>query len=61
VGKDGANACRVTTTLTLKQSADLEQLAKAHGVKVAWLVRRGVEMLLEQADATTLPPIGKKG
>lgn len=49
MGKDGRDAERVTTTLSRAQKAELEELAQKQGVKVAWLVRRAVERLLEQA------------
>lgn len=56
VGKDGRDAERVTTTLTKRQKAELEQLAKAQGVKVAWLIRRAVERYLDEAmGGLTLP------
>jgi predicted DNA-binding protein len=46
----------VTTTLSRRQKAELDRLAKSQGVKVAWLVRRAVEKLLEEtASGTTLP------
>jgi hypothetical protein len=50
VGKDGQDAERVTTTLSRAQKAQLERLAKAEGVKVAWLVRRCVERYLDEVD-----------
>jgi hypothetical protein len=53
VGRDGANAYRVTTTLTRDQHDTLERLAETHGLKVAWLVRRGVALLLEQGETAT--------
>ena len=49
MGKDGSDSVRVTTTLTRQQHADLERIAEQNGVKVAWLVRRAVERLIEQA------------
>ena len=56
VGRDGRDAERVTTTLTKRQKAELEQLAKAQGVKVAWLIRRAVERYLDEAmGGLTLP------
>ena len=50
MGKDGRDAERVTTTLTKSQYDALERLAKKHGVKVAWLVRRAVERLIEHTE-----------
>lgn len=57
VGKDGKNAERVTTTLSRRQKLELDRLAKAEGVKVAWLVRRAVERYLEQASGGPLLPL----
>jgi hypothetical protein len=61
VGKDGRNAERVTTTLSRKQKAELERLANAQGVKVAWLVRRAVEKLLEEAAGGPMLPLDFEG
>ncbi|MEJ0038636.1 MAG: CopG family transcriptional regulator [Gammaproteobacteria bacterium] len=56
MGRDGQDAERITTTLTRAQKAQLERLAKAEGVKVAWLVRRCVERYLAESDrGPTLP------
>ena len=56
MGKDGRDAERVTTTLTRRQKAELDRLARAQGVKVAWLIRRAVERYLEEeAGGPTLP------
>lgn len=57
VGKDGRDAERVTTTLTKRQKADLERLAKAQGVKVAWLIRRAVERYLDDAAGGPMLPL----
>jgi predicted DNA-binding protein len=57
VGKDGRDAQRVTTTLTRRQKAELERLAKTQGVKVAWLIRRAVERYLEEAAGGPLLPL----
>lgn len=57
MGKDGRDAERVTTTLTRQQKLELERLAKAEGVKVAWLVRRSVERFLESAHGGPLLPL----
>lgn len=48
MGKDGRNAIRLTTTLTKEQHKALEHLAQTYGVKLAWLIRKSVERLLEQ-------------
>lgn len=47
MGKDGADAKRVTTTLTLTRKSQLEHLAEREGVKEAWIVRRAVERYLD--------------
>jgi hypothetical protein len=60
MGKDGKNAFRVTTTLTMAQREALEKLADQNRVKVAWLVRRAVERLIEQAEGGPLLPLDLK-
>lgn len=57
MGKDGKDAERVTTTLSRSQKLELDRLAKAEGVKVAWLVRRAVERFLEQASGGPMLPL----
>jgi len=57
LGKDGRDAERVTTTLSRRQKAELDRLAEAEGVKVAWLVRRAVEQLLEQKAGGPMLPL----
>jgi hypothetical protein len=57
MGKDGKDAERVTTTLSRLQKLELDRLAKAEGVKVAWLVRRAVERFLEQASGGPMLPL----
>lgn len=61
LGKDGRDAERVTTTLTRAQKAELDRLAKAQGVKVAWLVRRAVERFLEESAGGPMLPLDLKG
>ncbi|WP_366509197.1 CopG family transcriptional regulator [Mesorhizobium sp. 65-26] len=61
VGKDGRDAERVTTTLTRRQKAELDRLAKARGVKVAWLIRRAVERYLEEAAGGPMLPLDLDG
>jgi hypothetical protein len=61
MGKDGRASVRVTTTLTREQHADLERLAVTNGVAVAWLVRRGTERLIEEAQGGPLLPLGMSG
>jgi len=57
MGKDGHDAVRVTTTLTKRQHDRLERIAEKNRVKVAWVVRRAVERLLEQAEGGPLLPL----
>jgi hypothetical protein len=57
VGKDGKDAERVTTTLSKHHKAELDRLAKAQGVKVAWLVRRAVERFIEDSSGGPLLPL----
>ena len=57
MGKDGRDAERVTTTLSRRQKAELDRLAEAEGVKVAWLVRRAVEQYLEQKAGGPMLPL----
>lgn len=61
MGSDGRDAARVTTTLSRGQKSALEQLANTRGVKVAWLVRRAVERLLEEAAVGTTLPLDLDG
>ena len=61
LGSDGRDAERVTTTLSRKQKAELDQLAQTQGVKVAWLVRRAVERLLEEASVGSTLPLNLDG
>lgn len=61
MGRDGRDAERVTTTLTKRQKAELERLAKAQGVKVAWLIRRAVERYLEDAAGGPMLPLDLDG
>lgn len=57
MGKDGRDAERVTTTLTRSQKLELDRLAAREGVKVAWLVRRAVDVYLESARGGPLLPL----
>ncbi|WCM26320.1 ribbon-helix-helix domain-containing protein [Sphingomonas sp. QA11] len=59
MGRDGVNAKRVTTTLTLQRKSQLERLAEREGVKEAWLVRRAVEKYLDEIGAGSV--LGTKG
>ena len=47
--------------MTRKQKAELDRLAKAQSVKVAWLVRRAVERFLEEASGGPLLPLDQNG
>lgn len=57
MGKDGPDAWRVTTTLSLRQRDELERLANENGVKVAWLIRRAVERMLDEAQGEPVLPL----
>ncbi len=57
VGKDGRDSTRVTTTLSRRHKAELDRIAKKEGVKAAWLVRRAVERLIEQANGGPMLPL----
>lgn len=48
MGVDGADARRVTTTLSVSRKSQLERLAKREGVKEAWILRRAVERYLDE-------------
>lgn len=61
MGKDGRDAERVTTTLTKRQKAELERLAEAQGVKVAWLIRRAVGRYLNETTAEYTISVESKG
>jgi hypothetical protein len=61
LGRDGRDAERVTTTLTRSQKTELDRLAQAQGVKVAWLVRRAVERFLDEATGGPLLPLDLNG
>lgn len=56
MGKDGRDSERVTTTLSRKHKAELDRLANSQGVTVAWLMRRAVERLLEDAAGGPMLP-----
>jgi hypothetical protein len=48
MGKDGANAHRVSATFTKQQHADLKVIAEKRGIGVAWLVRLAALDLIER-------------
>ena len=50
MGRDGADAKRVTTTLSITRKSQLERLARREGVKEAWIVRRALEKYLDEVD-----------
>jgi hypothetical protein len=56
MGKDGKNSLRRTATLTREQATELERLAERDGVSVSWLLRKGVELLIERANDDPLLP-----
>jgi hypothetical protein len=60
MGTSAPDAYRVTTTLSQAQRRELEQLAVANDVPVAWLIRRAVERMLEQAKGAPLLPLDFK-
>ncbi|MFC7477945.1 ribbon-helix-helix domain-containing protein [Dankookia sp. GCM10030260] len=57
MGKDGKDAHRVSVTLSREQHAELERIARKHGMKVAWVVRRAAERLIEQENGGPLLPL----
>ncbi|WP_374368612.1 CopG family transcriptional regulator [Dongia sp.] len=61
MGKDGRDAERVTTTLTKRQKAELDRLARTQGVKVAWLIRRAIERYLEHEAGGPMLPLELEG
>ena len=61
MGKDGRDAERVTTTLSRAQKLELDRLAEREGVKVAWLVRRAVELYLDSARGGPMLPLKFEG
>jgi hypothetical protein len=56
MGKDGRNSERRTATLTKEQVAELERIAKRDHVSVSWLLRKGVELLIDRANEGPLLP-----
>lgn len=56
MGKDGQNSLRRTATLTKGQVSELERIARRDGVSVSWLLRKGVEQLIERANDGPLLP-----
>jgi hypothetical protein len=56
VGKDGRDSVRKTATLTKEQVAELDRIAKRDGISVSWLLRKGVELLIERANEGPLLP-----
>ena len=57
MGKDGKDGWRVTTTLSRVQKHELEDLASREGVKLAWLIRRAVELYLDNERGGPLLPL----
>ncbi len=60
MGNSAPDAYRVTTTLSQEQRRELENLAKKHDVKVAWIIRRAVERLIAQMEADPMLPLDFK-
>ena len=60
MGKDGKNAKRITTTFTKEQGEALERIARENKVEVAWLIRRAVDRLIEDAEGGPLLPFDFK-
>lgn len=56
MGKDGKNSLRRTATLTREQAAELERIALRDGVSVSWLLRKGVDLLIDRANQGPLLP-----
>ena len=48
MGRDGADAHRVSATFTKQQHSDLKVIADRRGIRVAWLVRLAALDLLER-------------
>lgn len=61
VGKDGRDSTRITTTISHRQKAELDRIAKREGVKTAWLARRAIERFIEQANGGALLPLDFEG
>ena len=61
MGRDGSDARRVTTTLSMSRKAELERLAKREGVKEAWIVRRALERYLDQIAGASILAAEEKG
>jgi hypothetical protein len=57
MGKDGKNAVRVTTTLSRQQHAALEEMANKNRISVSWLIRKAVDMLIEDAHGGPFLPL----
>ena len=61
MGRDGADAKRVTTTLTIHRKMQLESLAGREGVTEAWIVRRAVERYLDEVgDGSVLDSVRER-
>lgn len=60
MGRTGRGAVRLTTTLTQQQKRELDAIAAENGVRVAWLVRRAIERMLEQSKGAPLLPLDFK-
>jgi hypothetical protein len=61
MGKDGNDAHRVSVTFSRAQHLELERIAKKHGMKVAWIVRRAAERLIEHENGGPMLPLNLDG
>ena len=59
-GETGVNACQVTISLIRKQHKALKHLAKTEIIKVAWLTRRRVALLVQQGGRELAPAFGEQ-
>lgn len=48
---------RVTATISKGQQQALERLARKHDVSVAWLIRRAIDRLIEEAEGGPRLPL----
>ena len=61
MAEDSEDAHRVSVTFSRTQHLDLERIAKRHGVKVAWVVRRSAERLIEHENGGPMLPLNLDG
>ena len=58
VGNDGKNSRRVTASLSREQAQELDRLSERDDVSLSWLLRKGVDLLIEKANDGPLLPLG---